>query len=169
MARRVFFSFHYDEDIWRVNQVRNSWVTKDWEANTPIDHASWEALKRKGDADVEKWIDKQLDGSGVTVVLVGAYTSTRKFVNYEVKRSAELKKGLLGVRIHGLENQKQETSWAGTNPLDNFSIDEPLFAGSTYMTKKKLSEIFKTYDYKLDKGYENFTKWVEEAAKLAGR
>jgi len=21
MARRVFFSFHYDEDIWRVNQT----------------------------------------------------------------------------------------------------------------------------------------------------
>jgi MTH538 TIR-like domain (DUF1863) len=23
--RRVFFSFHHQQDIWRVNQVRNSW------------------------------------------------------------------------------------------------------------------------------------------------
>ena len=23
MARRVFFSFHYQRDIWRVNQIRN--------------------------------------------------------------------------------------------------------------------------------------------------
>ena len=28
-ARRVFFSFHYQRDIWRVNQVRNHWVAKD--------------------------------------------------------------------------------------------------------------------------------------------
>ena len=24
MARRVFFSFHFENDIWRVNQVRNA-------------------------------------------------------------------------------------------------------------------------------------------------
>ncbi len=31
MARRVFFSFHYERDVWRAGQVRNSWVTKDRE------------------------------------------------------------------------------------------------------------------------------------------
>jgi len=31
--RRVFFSFHYQEDINRVNVVRNSWVTKVGEDN----------------------------------------------------------------------------------------------------------------------------------------
>ncbi|KKL85384.1 hypothetical protein LCGC14_1955320 [marine sediment metagenome] len=31
MVRRVFFSFHYEGDIWRSNVVRNSWVTKDRE------------------------------------------------------------------------------------------------------------------------------------------
>lgn len=33
MARRVFFSFHYERDIWRANQVRNRWITKDREAD----------------------------------------------------------------------------------------------------------------------------------------
>lgn len=28
MARRVFFSFHYDNDINRSMTVRNSWVTQ---------------------------------------------------------------------------------------------------------------------------------------------
>ena len=32
MARRVFFSFHYERDHWRANVVRNSWVTKDRES-----------------------------------------------------------------------------------------------------------------------------------------
>jgi len=41
MARRVFFSFHYERDNWRAGQARNSWVTKDresagfWDAGTP--------------------------------------------------------------------------------------------------------------------------------------
>ena len=29
MARRVFFSFHYDNDINRSMTVRNSWVTQE--------------------------------------------------------------------------------------------------------------------------------------------
>jgi hypothetical protein len=169
MARRVFFSFHYDEDIWRANEVRNSWITKDWEPNTPVDHASWEALKRKGDDAVKDWINKQLDGAGVTVVLIGAYTSTRKYVKYEVQRSSELNKGILGVRVHNLKNNKQLTSLYGLNPLDDVTKKVPFYVGSTYMVDKKLSEIFKTYDYKLENGYQNFTKWVEEAATLAGR
>jgi len=28
MARRVFFSFHHERDVWRANVVRHSWVTK---------------------------------------------------------------------------------------------------------------------------------------------
>ena len=44
MARRVFFSFHYQRDIWRVNQIRDTpnvtgvkateaaWQLADWEA-----------------------------------------------------------------------------------------------------------------------------------------
>ena len=28
MARRVFFSFHYDRDVRRIVQVRNSWVVR---------------------------------------------------------------------------------------------------------------------------------------------
>jgi len=28
MARRFFFRFHYERDVWRASQVRNSWLTK---------------------------------------------------------------------------------------------------------------------------------------------
>jgi hypothetical protein len=82
MARRVFFSFHYQEDIWRVNQIRHVGVTKDWEAMPFLDAASWEAVKRKGDAAVKGWIDRQLDGTGVTVVLIGSQTAVQ---GYEVR------------------------------------------------------------------------------------
>ena len=48
MARRVFFSFHYERDIWRVNVVRNSWLTKGREAAGFWDASLWEEAKKKG-------------------------------------------------------------------------------------------------------------------------
>ena len=43
MARRVFFSFHYDRDVWRASVVRNSWKLKpDREAAGFFDAGIWE-------------------------------------------------------------------------------------------------------------------------------
>ena len=49
MARRVYFAFYYERDVWRSGQVRNSWVTKpDREAAGFWDAAAWEEVKKKG-------------------------------------------------------------------------------------------------------------------------
>ena len=48
MARRVFFSFHYDNDISRSMAVRNSWVIQGKEAAGFIDKAAFEQIKRQG-------------------------------------------------------------------------------------------------------------------------
>jgi hypothetical protein len=51
MARRVFFSFHYENDVFRTNIVRQSWRMKpDRESAGFLDAAAWEEVKRKGDA-----------------------------------------------------------------------------------------------------------------------
>ena len=166
MARRVFFSFHYDEDIWRVNQIRHVGVTRDWEAAPFLDAASWEAVKRKGEAAVTSWIDRQLDGTGVTVVLIGSQTADRKFVNYEIQESHRRGNGLLGIHIHGLKNQSQQTSSKGRNPFANFTIQENGLFGPY---KRPLSDIYQTYDWIWDNGYQNIANWIETAAKKAGR
>ena len=76
MARHVFFSFHYERDIWRASQVRNSWVTQpNRESSGFWDAASWEEVKKKGDLEVKKWIRDQMKGTSVTVVLIGTETS----------------------------------------------------------------------------------------------
>ena len=60
MARRVFFSFHYDRDIFRVSQVRNSGViTSSYESAGFIDHADWESLERQGGEAIKRWINAQ--------------------------------------------------------------------------------------------------------------
>ena len=46
MARRVFFSFHYENDINRSMTVRNSWVTQGKEAAGFVDKAEFEQIKR---------------------------------------------------------------------------------------------------------------------------
>lgn len=105
MARRVFFSFHYEKDIWRASQVRNSWVTKpDREAAGFWDAASWEEIKKKGDEAVKRWIRDQLNGTSVTVVLIGTETSERRYVQYEIEQSWERNNGLIGVYIHNIKD-----------------------------------------------------------------
>src|ERR1700704_1036722 len=102
MARRVFFSFHYERDVWRASQIRNCWVTKDRESAGFWDAAAWEEVKKKTDGDIEKWINMQLTGTSVTVVLIGAETSTRKYVGYEIVQSHRRGNGMLGVYIHNI-------------------------------------------------------------------
>ena len=74
MARRAFFSFHHSGDVWRAGQVRNCWVTQDREDAGFWDSAAWESVKKKDIPTVQKWIDEQMTGTSVTVVLIGAET-----------------------------------------------------------------------------------------------
>ena len=163
MARRVFFSFHYERDVWRASQIRNSWVTKpDRETAGFWDAASWEAVKRQGEEAIERWINNQLNGTSVTVVLIGAETSERKYVNYEIKRSYEIGNGMLGIYIHNMKDQFRRTDIKGKNPFDNWYI-------TRNGQKIYLSSFYRTYDWIYDEGYKNLSDWIEKAAKDAGR
>mgnify|MGYP001603832387 CR=1 FL=1 len=162
MARHAFFSFHYQNDNWRAGQVRNAWVIQDRDTAGFWDAADWEEVKRGGESAIERRIENQLDGTSVTVVLIGSQTAERKFVKYEIQRSHELGKGLLGVRIHKLKDRNGLTSSAGENPFDSFYVD-------TNGRRKYLSEIYPVYDWVANDGYENFADWIEKAARDAGR
>ena len=123
MARRVFFSFHYERDIWRASQIRNSWVTKpDRETAGFWDAASWEEVKKKGEEAIKRWIDNQLNGTSVTVVLIGAETSESKWVGYEIQKSYQMRNGMVGIYIHNMKDQYERTDYKGKNPFDNWSI-----------------------------------------------
>lgn len=166
MARRVFFSFHYDRDIWRVSQVRNSWLTKgNGETAGFWDAADWEAVKRGGDASIKRWIEQQLAGTSVTVVLIGAETAGRKYVLHEIHRSFALGKGLMGVRIHNLKNREQQADYPGSNPFDSLVT----FQGPYGPVQKPMSSVYPVYDYVAHDGYKNMEQWIEQAARAAGR
>ena len=103
MARRVFFSFKY-EDVSRAMVVRNSWVTQGKEAAGFIDAVDFEKLKKQGDTAIKRWIDDQLGGTSVTVVLVGSETCGSRWVKYEIDKSKALGHGLLGIDISHIKD-----------------------------------------------------------------
>jgi hypothetical protein len=164
MARRVFFSFHYKRDIFRVSQIRNSGVIKgSYERSGFIDHADWESLERQGDEAIKCWVNGQLNGASVTVVLIGTETFDRPWVNYEIHQSYADGKGMIGVFIHQLKDPR---TWLpdhkGRNPFENIYI-------TNSNPRRYLSELYPTYDWVSDNGYVNFANWVEAAAQRVNR
>ena len=156
VARKIFFSFHYERDAWRAGQVRNANVVADEDEYGFIDAADWESIKKKGEAAIERWIDDQLENTSVTAVLVGAETASREWVQKEILKSWNRGNGILGIRIHNIKDQDQKTDTPGHNPLEDFKLPD----GTA------LSSVCKTYDWVGDNGRKNLGTWADEAADV---
>ncbi len=146
MARRVFFSFKY-EDVSRAMVVRNSWVTQGKEAAGFIDAASFEQLERQGETAIKNWIDKQLDGTSVTVVLVGGKTCDSRWVKYEIAQSITKGNGLLGIDVSKVKDLQ----------------------GNTTERCGRIPSGYNFYLWNNDDGYNKMGDWIEAAARAAGR
>jgi len=161
VARKAFYSFHYDLDNWRVSQVRNMGVV---DGNRPVTDNDWEAVKKGGDAAIQKWIDGQLYGKSVVIVLIGAKTAGRKWIKYEIKKAwGEGKRvlGVLGVYIHNLKDQKENTTAKGKNPFDSIKVNGlPM---SNFVNVYDPSPWFSsTYNYIKN----NMADWIESAIEI---
>ncbi len=119
MARRVFYSFHYEQDSWRASTVRNIGTI---EGNEPATDNDWEAVKRGGDRAIRNWIARQMERRTCTVVLVGTNTANRKWINHEIIESWNSGMGVVGIRIHGLKNQYGQMSSPGENPFSYITL-----------------------------------------------
>jgi len=144
--------------------VRNSGVLRGFEQAGFIDKADFEKVKLRGQNAVENWIDDQLHGTSVTVVLIGNETLSREYVQYEIRKSIDKGNGIIGVKIHNLTDmitrhvsqpgnvQTVIGSWKSNNALIYF---DDIADG--------------IYDYVNENGYQNLGAWVETAARNKGR
>ncbi len=162
MARKVFFSFHYKNDVVRANQVRNSWVTKDREAAGFVDAAAFEKVEKEGIAAVKKWINDQLSGTSVTAVLIGSETNQREYVKYELQASYAKGNGMLGIYVHQCKDLSGKTDKKGSNQFGEIGKDKN--GNAVYFSTN-----YKCYDWVDNDGYNNLGTWIEAAAKEAGR
>lgn len=124
MAKRVFFSFHYQDVIdFRANVVRRSWLTKaDRKSAGFYDASIWEDAKLHGPASVKKLIDNSLSGSSNTAVLIGTDTYSRRWVRYEICKSLHKGNHILGIHINSIKGKDQRTKYQGPNPFDYIGV-----------------------------------------------
>lgn len=158
MAREpVFYSFHYGNDVFRVQQIRHMGVV---DGNEPVSPNEWEQVRRKGDAAVETWIDDSLKYKRCVIVLIGSETANRRWVKHEIKRAWELKKGLFGIYIHNLKDPRTGTCSKGPNPFSNWNVDN-----------QSMANLVTCYDPASWDAYgeisRNLTTWVSEAIEEA--
>lgn len=159
MARRVFYSFHYELDYWRTSQVRNIGIVS---GNRPCKDNNWEKIRQGGKRAIRAWIDEQLTSRSCTIVLIGAKTAGREFIDYEIERSWKRGLGLVGIHIHKLLDTSRRPSKQGKNPFADWAIDGV-----------PLSKIVRAYNptKRTSKGAYNFIasnlgSWVEEAIAI---
>lgn len=145
MARRVFFSFHYDNDVWRANQVRMANVVAGPDEAGFFDHSEYQEAKKQGDEGIRRMILRHLNNTTVTVVLIGSQTAYRPWVKYEIEKSIERKNGLLGIYIHHLKKPGEQTSPKGPKPSVPSDVEFP------------------AYDW--DRDLDRFRKEIEAAGK----
>lgn len=200
MTRRTFFSFHYKPDVTRAWVVRNSWVTKvvkgEREDAGFFDSSVFEAKQQENDDALKRFLTEGLKNTSVTCVLVGAETTLRRWVRYEIFRSFMRGNGLIAVRVHGISSLHTPAIAAGSNPFDDIAFwidgDQLRFkefkttgwssasdVGSMPLhevaydlrqcTNHTFSSLFPIYDWKNDDGYNNLGTWIESAAVQAGR
>ncbi|KNH03440.1 hypothetical protein J121_1769 [Qipengyuania citrea LAMA 915] len=131
------------------------------EAQPFYDKAEFEKVKARA-GGIEKWIEEQLSGTSVTVVLFGAETSSRPWVRHEIKRSYELGKGIVAIDIHSIKDPQRGSDYQGSNPLDYWSVKRNGMS-------VPMSSLYRSYEWVKDNGYANMPAWIEAAAKSAGR
>lgn len=156
--RQIFYSFHYDNDVFRVQQIRNIGAL---EENKPVSANDWETVKKGGDDAVKKWIDDNLNYRSCLVVLIGSDTAKRKWVKYEIKKAWNDGKGVLGIYIHNLKCPQDGKCSQGSNPFETFTMDRD---------GKSLASIVKSYNPNYNDAYNdianNIERWIEEAIKI---
>jgi len=142
MAKRVFFSFHYQDVIdFRANAVRNHWMTKpDREQAGFFDASVWEESKKKGDIALKRLINSALENTSNTCVLVGTETYRRPWVRYEILKSFKRGNHLLAIHINSIKGKDQKVKALGPNPFD--------FVGVRYSSDGKTATMIEWLDGK---------------------
>tara|TARA_R110002050_G_scaffold267578_2_gene409275 strand:+ start:1397 stop:1972 length:576 start_codon:yes stop_codon:yes gene_type:complete len=191
MAKRVFFSFHYQDVIdFRVNVVRNHWLLKpDRESAGYFDASIWEKAKKEGSMALKRLINGAIKNTSNTCVLIGSDTFNRQWVSYEIMKSMESGNNIFAVHINTIKGKDGNTKTKGPNPFHylgySFSDDGKKLNLHDYVGGKwikypdlegwtvkevdknirnkifRLTDNYSTYDWIADDGYNKFSSWVK--------
>jgi hypothetical protein len=155
------------------------------------DASIWEETKRQGDLALKRLINSGLQNTSNTCVLIGSSTYLRPWVRYELLKSFKRDNHLFGVHINGIKGKDGQTKDLGPNPLEyvgvtyshdgaratlwektggswvecdriDGSATYDVNVGPSYRGKGfNLGNLYSTYKWNADNGYENFASWVK--------
>lgn len=158
MYKNVFFSFHFD-DVFVVNQIRHSGMIRGVSKSGFKDKAEFEKIKLEGNKAVKKWIDKQMEGTSVTAVLIGEETLGRDFVQYEIEKSVERGNAIIGITM---DDMKKITGVQYKSTCDTNTV---VYYDKTGMGIRFIDVADGVYSYANQNGYEKLGSWIETATK----
>ena len=170
--RKNFYSFHYANDCWRTQIVRNIGAI---EGNKPVSANEWEEVNRQSSDAIQHWIDNAMYYRSCVVVLVGSETANRTWGQYEIEHAWKEGKGIVCIDIHNLKDSNGNTCYAGKNPLSLFCINKTF----NYIAKQSnpadrneicLDQVCKFYKPSFYNTYkdieDNIEALVEEAIRI---
>ncbi len=173
--RQVFFSFRFLYDSWRAGQIRNMGKVS---GDSTFSDNDWETVRSKSADAIEKWIKDQMKMRSCVVVLIGEHTQGRKWINYEIEQAWKSGKGIVGIYVHGLEDNDGTQAQKGKNPFEDFCIDTTFNYIARHhdpadANEKNLARVLKAYDtpyqtskYVYDYIKTNIAYWIEEAIDI---
>ena len=160
VKRQVFYSFHYNNDVMRVAQIRNIGALED---NKPVSDNKWEEIKQKGKTAIKNWIDDNMNYRSCVIVLIGEETADRYWVDYEIRKAWDDGRGVLGIYIHNIKDPRYGKCKMGRNPFENILLENG----------RKLSEYVKCYNPDSYDAYNdianNLETWVENAIEARNK
>ena len=149
--RQVFYSFHYDNDVFRVQQIRN---IGEIEGNASVSKNDWEQIQRTSNG-IAKWINDNMYYRSCIVVLVGSETANRPWVKYEIRKAWNDGKGVVGIFIHNLRDPRTSSQFPlfgkssqGINPFQQFILENG----------QRLSDYISCYNPSSDDAYNDIAR-----------
>lgn len=102
MQRRIFVSFVYEDR----DQVRG-FTLLPYNRNLEFDYGETHLLRPADSANrdyIKQRIREKLNGTSVTVVLIGRNTAKSEWVDFEIRESLEKRKGVIGIKLKDCED-----------------------------------------------------------------
>ena len=155
--RRIFPSFDWDEDVWRVNQILYpaKIIGREnigFEKGVPT-----EEIKSSNSA-IKKWIDENMNRCSCVIFFVGDKTYTSKWVKYEMEQAIHLEKACFIINLKNVKNIYGNYCLSCPDPFRYHNLYDP---NGSYIVKK--------YDWSPEYGFKQIHDWIEDACQRAGK